>query len=580
MSDRAALVRVALGEAFADLLVTGATVVNVYTGELLRWDVAVAGERVAAVAPDLSALAGPETERLDARGRVLVPGFIDGHTHVDSFVTIPELLREAIPRGLTGLVTEMGQPTSALGAAGARWFLGVLRAQPIHAFATAPVISFLTTDDGHGAPAVSEGELEALLDEPGILGLGEVYWHRLLAEPKRLLPLIARARALGKTVEGHSAGARGAKLAAFAACGVRSSHESITAEEALEHLRLGMALQIREGSVRRDLEAVATIREAGVSLRRASLVSDGIWPTDLLARGYMDGIVQRAIDLGIPPVTAYQMASLNVAEHFGLDGDLGGIAPGRVADFLVLPDLRTVRPEVVVARGRVVARDGRCLVPLPPAVLPPGLYGGVRLGPVDAATFRIPAAGPEARVRVIRTTGQVLTLEDEARLPVRGGAVEPDPAQDCLLAVALDRRGAGLRALGVVRGFGLREGALASSVSFDTADLVAVGASRAALAAAVRRLVALRGGIVAVDGRGSVRAELGLPIGGFASPAPLVDVARELTALGDAARALGSPLASPLLPLQTLTFQAIPALRLIPRGLLHVKSQQFVPVLL
>lgn len=580
MSDRAALMRVALGEAPADVLVTGATVVNVYTGELLRWDVAVAGERVAAVAPDLSALAGPGTERLDARGRVVVPGFIDGHTHVDSLVTIPELLREAIPRGLTGLVTEMGQPTSALGAAGARWFLEVLRAQPIHAFGTAPVISFLTTDDGRGAPVVSETELEALLEAPGILGLGEVYWHRFLKEPKRLLPLVERARALGKTVEGHSAGARGAKLAAFAAAGVGSSHEPITAEEALEHLRLGMAVQIREGSIRRDLAAVSAIRKAGVSLRRVSLVSDGIWPPDLLAHGYMDGIVQRAIDLGIPPVTAYRMASLHVAEHFGLDGDLGGIAPGRFADFLVLPDLRTVRPEVVVARGRIVARAGRCLVPLPPAVLPPDLYDGVRAGMVDAATFRIPAPGPEAWVRVIRTTGHVVTVEDEARLPVREGAVQADPGQDCLLAAALDRRGAGLRAVGIVRGFGLREGALASTVSFDTADLVAVGASRDALAAAVRRLCALRGGLVAVDGRGSVRAELPLPIGGFASPSPLVEVARALTAFGDAARGLGCPLASPLLPLETLTFQAIPALRLTPRGLLHVKSQQFVPVLM
>lgn len=580
MTDRGHLVRVALGDAPADLLVTGAAVVNVYTEEVLRWDVAVAGERVAAIGPDLAGLAGPRTERLDLTGRVLVPGFVDGHTHLDTLVTIPEFLREAIPRGSTGLVTEMGQPASALGVAGARWFVEGLRAQPIHAFATAPVISFLTTDDGRGAPVVSEADMATLLDTPGVLGLGEVYWHRLLPEPKRLEPLIERARALGKTVEGHSAGARGAKLAAFAAAGVLSSHEPITAAEALEHLRLGLAVQIREGSIRRDLEAVAAIRGSGVSLRRASLASDGLWPPDLLARGYMDGIVQRAIDLGIPPVTAYQMASLNVAEHFGLDRDLGGIAPGRFADFVALPDLRTVRPEVVVARGRVVARDGRCLVPLPPAVLPPGLYAGLRLGPLDAATFAIPAPGSVARVRVIRTDGQVLTAEDAATCPVRDGAVAADPAQDCLLAATLDRRGAGLRGVGLVRGFGLREGALASSISFDTANVVAVGASREALVAAVRRLVALDGGLAVVDGRGTVRAQLPLPVGGFASPAPLAEIARGLDAFAEAARALGCRLASPLLPLQTLTFQAIPVLRLTSRGLLDVKRQRLVPVLL
>jgi adenine deaminase len=577
VTERERLLRVALGEAPADLLVTGATVVNVYTEELLRWDVAVAGERVAAVGLDLAGLAGPATVRLDAPGRVLVPGFIDGHTHADSLVTIPELLREAIPRGLTGLVTEMGQPASALGAAGARWFLDVLRAQPIHAYATAPVISYLSTDDGQGAPVISEAEMAALLADPQVRGLGEVYWHRLLPEPGRLVRLMEEAGRLGKTVEGHAAGARGAKLVAVAAAGVGSCHEPITAEEAAERLRLGLAVQIREGSIRRDLEAVLAVRTAGVALRRAALVSDGLWPPDLLARGYMDGIVQRAIDLGVPPVTAYQMASLNVAEHFGLDADVGGIAPGRVADFVVLPDLRTVRPEVVVARGRVAARDGRCLLPLAAAPAPAG--PAVRVGPVDADRFRVPAPEPVARVRVIRTEGQVVTWEEEGRLPVRGGALEPDPGQDCLLAAALDRRGTGRQGLGVVRGFGLRAGALASTISFDTADLVAVGASREALAAAVGRAVALGGGLVAVDGGGAVRAEVPLPVGGIASPRPLAEVARALETFAAAARALGCPFASPLLPLQTLTFQAIPALRLTTAGLLHVKSQERVPLL-
>ncbi|MBI3458556.1 MAG: adenine deaminase, partial [Candidatus Rokubacteria bacterium] len=514
MTDRTGLMRVALGEAPADLLVTGGSVVNVYTAEVLRWDVAVVGARIAAVGSDLSGLAGPATERLDARGYVLVPGFIDGHTHLDTLATIPELLREAIPRGLTALITEMGQLSSALGVAGARWFLDVLGAQPIHAFATAPVISFLTTDDGTGEPVISGSELGGLLEAPGILGLGEVYWHRLLQDPKRLMPLIERARALGKTVEGHSAGARGAKLAAVAGAGVGSCHEPITAAEALERLRLGLFVQIREGSVRRDLAAVAAIRHEGLSLRRVALVSDGMWPPDLLAHGYMDGIVQKAIDLGLPPISVYRMVSLNVAEHFGLDAELGGIAPGRFADFLLLPDLRTVRPEVVVARGRIVARGGRCLAPLSPAVLPPGLYAGPRVGPVEPAAFRIPARGHEARVRVIGTEGQVLTMETETRLPVRGGTVEADLAQDCLLAAVLNRRGADLRAVAVVRGFGLREGALASTVSFDTADLVAVGASREALSAAVRRVVALGGGLVAVDGAGTVRAEVALPVAG------------------------------------------------------------------
>jgi len=576
VSDRARLMRVALGQAPADLLVAGAHVVNVYTGEVVRWDVAVAGERIAAVGPDLSGVAGPATTRLDVRGRILVPGFIDGHTHLDILVTLPEFLREAIPRGLTTVVSEMGQLTSALGPGGARWFVETLRAQPIHAFATAPVISFLTTDDGTGAPVIREADMRTLLDEPAVLGLGEVYWHRLVPEPERVLPLIDYARARGKSVEGHSAGARNAQLTAYAAAGVGSCHEPITAEEARERLRLGMHVLIREGSVRRDLEAVVAVRDEGVDLRRAALASDGMWPPDILARGYMDGIVQKAIDLGVAPITAYQMASLNVAEHYRLDAELGGIAPGRAADFLVLPDLRSVRPEVVVARGRIVASGGRCLVDLPPVALPPGLYGGLRVGSIEPAAFRLVASAGDVRVRVIRVAGDIVTAEEEERLPVRDGAVVADPGRDCLVAAVWNRRGTGSRALGIIRGFGLREGAFASSISFDTADLVAVGASPEALAAAVRRAVELAGGLVVVDGTGTVRAELPLPLGGVAALGSVTEVARDLEAVERAVRALGSRLARPLLTLQTLTFTAIPSLRLTAGGLLRVKTREYV----
>jgi adenine deaminase len=294
----------------------------------------------------------------------------------------------------------------------------------------------------------------------------------------------------------------------------------------------------------------------------------------------MDGIVQSAIDLGLPPVTAYQMASLNGAEHFGLDRDLGGIAPGRWADLLVLPDVRTVRPEVVLARGRVVAREGRCLAPCPSVPFPAALYDGPRPGPLDPASLGLRAPGSEAHVRVIRIAGEIVTAEATATLPVRGGLVAADPAADLLLAVVCERRTGHERGFGVVQGFGLREGAVASTLSFDTADLVLVGASPEALAAAGQRAVALRGGFVVVDGRGAVRAEVALPLGGVAAAAPVPEMAQALGAVVTALRALGCRLVHPLLTLQTLTFTAIPALRLTTRGLLAVKSRQHVSPLL
>jgi adenine deaminase len=272
------------------------------------------------------------------------------------------------------------------------------------------------------------------------------------------------------------------------------------------------------------------------------------------------------------------MASLNAAEHFGFDRDIGGIAPGRWADFLVLPDLRTVRPEMVVAQGRLVAREGQCLVSCPDVPMPAGLYRGPLPEPLDPSALRLAAAGSRARVRVIRIAGDILTAESEATLPVHDGAVLADPASDLLLAAVCGRR-AGL-GLGIIAGFGLREGAVASTLSFETADMVLVGASREVLAAAAQRAVAIGGGFVVVDGRGAVCAELPLPLGGIATPASVPDVAHRLETVTGALRDLGSTLDRPLLTLQTLTFSAIPALRLTTRGLLAVKSREHVPALL
>ena len=476
----------------------------------------------------------------------------------------------------------MAQLSSALGAAGARWFLETLGVQPIHAYATAPVITYLSAERGPGEPLIDEATMAALLEDPRVLGLGEVYWHRLLPEPDRLLPLIDRARALGKTVEGHAAGARGPRLVACAGAGLDSCHEPITAGEALERLRLGMRVLIREGSVRRDLEAVLAVRHTGASLRRVTLASDGIWPQDLLERGYMDGIVQRAIDLGLPPVTAYQMASLHGAEHFGLDRELGGIAPGRWADLLVLPDLRTVRPEIVVARGQIVARDGRCLVPCPDACPCPRAS---TTGPGRGRSIRPPCDSPRrARgptVRVIRVAGDIVTVETAATLPVRDGAVLAEPASDLLLAVVCDRRRGRERGFGVVQGFGLRRGRrrLHALLRYRRP-----GPGRRLPRGARRRRPAGRGAPRRL--RRGRRARRRAGGGGLADRRGCRAGARagaRARARGDvetALRALGCGLARPLLTLQTLTFTAIPALRLTTRGLLDVKSRQHVPALL
>ncbi len=566
------LMRVALGHSPPDLLLRGGRVVNVYSSEVLDgWEVAIAGDRIAAVAPPESISAGPGTRVLDVAGKVIAPGFIDGHTHMDSLFLPEALTPWALTGGTTTIITEIEILGSAMGLPGLEWFLRAMQQQPVRFYATAPMATYLSTDDGAGRPMLSSADIEKLLDDPRILGLGEVYWHRLMAEPENVLPLIEACRRRGKRVEGHTAGARGLKLQACVAAGVESCHEPITPEEALERLRAGMHVMLREGSVRRDLQAVAPLKEKGVSLRRAILVSDSIWPQALVTRGYMDGIVQRAVDLGFDPVEAIQMATLNVAEHFGLDRELGGIAPGRWADLLILPDLGRIRPEGVLVGGEIVVWNGECRVS-PSAPPPPKIGSPSFPRPVTADVFALVAPGRQstARVRAIRIRGDILTGELAVTLPVERGRVVVNPEHDLLKVAAFDRFGQGRLALGVLHGFGLKSGAVATSLCFDSADVIVVGASDEAMAQAARAVLDAGGGYgVVKDGRVEL---LPMPIGGIISPLSVPEIAARLDAIERSIRSLGSELRNPFLTLQILTFMAIPALRITSRGLLDVKS--------
>jgi adenine deaminase len=573
------LMRVALGEAPPDLLLKGGTVVNVYTGECLdRWEVAVAGDRIAAVGPPGSGVVGPATRVLDATGKVVIPGFIDGHTHMDQPLRPEALVPWALRGGTTTIITEMEQLSSAMGLAGALWFLEAVRDQPVRFYVTAPSITYTCADDGAGRPVLSLQEMETILDHPLVLGLGEIYWHRLVAEPERLLPLIEACRRRRKRAEGHTAGASGSKLQACVAAGVSSCHEPITPEQALERLRLGLHVMLREGSVRRDLEAMAPLRDQGVNLRRTILVSDSLWPHGLV-RGYMDRIVQRAIDLGFEPVQAIQMATLNVAEHFGLDGELGGIAPGRRADLLVIPSLTQIKPERVIASGQAVVWEGDCRVT--PRVVPPPQVGSPFFPrPLTTADFTLTAHGRRSsvRVRAIQIRGDILTGELAVELPVRDGAIQVDPQRDLLRVIAFDRRGHGRLMAGVVAGFGLRDGAAATSVSFDTSDVVVVGTREEAMLQAARAVLEAGGGYgVVKDGHVEF---LPLPVGGIISNLSAPEVAARLEAIESSFRALGCQLRNPFLTLQTLTFTAIPSLRISSKGLLDVKTQRLVDLFL
>lgn len=578
--DPRSLVAVALGRRPADLVVRGGRLASVYTGELLDgWGVAVAGSRIALIGPEADERIGPETVVVEARGDVIVPGYIESHAHLDHLHRLDSYLAAAIPTGLTTLVTETSVLAAVAGRPAVETFLGTFPSLPITVFATAPVIAYLLGDRGDGRPPIDEEEMARLLEEPAVLGLGETYWPAALEGRDGLPRLIAKAESLGKTVEGHSAGARGAKLAAFAAAGPTSCHEPISLEQVQARLRLGLFTMVRDGSIRRDTGALAG-GLAGPATRRLILASDTVWAPDLLERGYLDEAARQAVKMGLSPMQALQALTLTPAEHFRLDGRLGGLAPGRQADILLLPELAAFRPRLVIAQGRPVAEEGRMLVAVPAPGPGEAALPGARLPPAFGPdTLAVPASAERVTIRIIHFAGEILTEERAGDLQATGGLLRAGPEADLLKVVVLDRHGRGQVARGFVSGFGLRDGALACSLSFDTSNLVLLGAGDEAMLLAATRMQALGGGVVVAAG-GRIVAELPLPLGGVASAAPMGILAGELRAVNRALHDLGCVRANPLLSAQVLTFTAIPALRIRERGLWDVRRNRVVPLCL
>ncbi len=566
------LMQVALGEKKASLAVRNGRLLNVYTGEILDgWSVAVLGKKISCVGKDLEHTLGKTTEIIDAGGKTVIPGLIDGHAHLAWLLSIPEFVRAGMKGGTTTLVTETMEPFPVAGVEGVMDFVASLENQPVKIFATAPAMGSISKK----SRGISEKALKKLLSHPSVVGLGESYWQGVLQDPEAFLPAFEQTRRFQKAVEGHTAGARGKKLHAYAALGVSSCHEPISAEEALDRLRLGLWIMIREGSIRRDLEAVSKVKDLGIDTRRLILVTDGITPKDLLEKGHMEYVVQKAIDMGFDPVTAVQMATLNVAEHFSLDAFVGGIAPGRFADLLIVPDERTIRPEVVISNGRVIAERGKDLAKPRTHVFSAKSLHSVHLKrPVTPEDFVILArkGARFADVRVIEQVTDLVTRETEATLEVKTGSILPDPAQDIIKVAAFERtRRPGKRFVGFIKGFSMKKGAFASSAAWDTSDIIVVGADDSDMALAVNRIAQLHGGAV-VCRQGKIKAELALPVFGLVSDLPLKPLQRKLTSIRRAVSALGVPFPDPLLTLVTLTGAAVPYFRICEEGLVHLKD--------
>ncbi len=568
--DARLLMEVALGREPADLVLRNARLVNVYSGEILEdsW-VALKGEWIAAVGRGEKDLP-PADESRDLGGRTVIPGLVESHTHLVWYFSMHQFLPHAMWGGTTTIITESLETYPIMGREGVLAFLDSFRDQPVKLFATLPA----NVSISRRARGVPREVVRELLRRPEVLGMGETYWQALLQDPAAVLPNLEETLRAGKTLEGHSAGARGAKLCAYTACGMTSCHEPIDAQQVMERLRLGYHVMIREGSIRRDLAAISELSGSDIDTRRLILVTDGISPRDLLEKGYMQYLVQKAVDTGWDPVTAVQMATVNPAEHFGLGAVLGGIAPGRQADLAVIPDEHTIAPETVISRGRVVVDDQRLLCDPRPHVYPEACRRTIRLaGPLAAEDFEVPCSRPDrVRVRVMELITDLVTREAHLDLPVKEGRVTVDLQEDVVKVAAIDRTFTpGRRFTGFVKGFGLRRGAVACSAAWDSSDIIVVGADDGDMALAVNRIAEMGGGCVAAAG-GRVAAEVPMPVFGIISTEPVEILASQLNAFNRAAARLGARSSDPMLTLVTLTGAAIPYLRICEEGLVNLKD--------
>jgi adenine deaminase len=565
LADR---IRTARGQQAPDLVLTAARVVNVFTNDVQTADVAITDGRVVG----LGAYDGPRS--IDLAGAYLLPGLIDGHLHIESTLLSPaEFARAVVPRGVTSVVVDPHEIGNVLGADGIRLLLAATADLPLNVFVNVPscVPASPMESGGH---VLEAADMAPLLEHPRVVGIAEVMnFPGLLAADPGVLAKVELGLRDGRPVDGHAPGLRGKDLCAYVAAGIESDHETTLAEEAEEKLRLGMWLMVREGSTEHNLAELLPVLKR-LRARRAMLVTDDRTPTDLRDEGHLDHALRLAIAHGLDPVWAVALASLNAAERFRLR-ELGAVAPGFRADLMVVDDLQRPEARLVFKDGRLVARDGR-LVTEPASFDLSAARGSVRIAPLDASAFTLRADGP---CRVIGLVpGQIVTEHLVVEPTVEDAQVVADPRRDLLkLAVVERHRASGSVGVGLVRGFGLQRGALASSVAHDAHNIGVVGACDADMRRAVEAVAELDGGLVVVrDGR--VEAALPLPIGGLMSDLPFETVAARLEAVEQAARELGCRVQRPFMALSFLALSVIPRLKLTDRGLVDVEAWRLVPL--
>lgn len=570
---------VAMGEKKADMVLKNCSLVNVYTHEIIpKTQVAVLKDRIAYVGPDASHTVGTTTVILDIEDKFLTPGFADPHTHIDQFVTPSELAKKSLLCGTTSLFSDPIDMVSICGFKGLKEFVRLSSKLPIRIFNVAPGGIPVDRKFSHGK-ALSVAEEKSAIKLDGIVGLGEVFsWTKVTSRDSITMKKLSNMLENDCIINGHTAGASDKKLNAYIASGIFSCHEPIDYEQVMERLRLGMWVMMREGSIRRDLKnIIPKILLHRPYLDRLMFCSDGLDPEDIDKFGHIDHCVREAVKLGVDAVDAIAMATKNCFDYYRMGNNLGGIAPGKLADMLVFDDLEKLKPRKVFVGGRLVASNGSIVTAIPSPKIPKWIKNTVKLSKISENDFDIKTKSQSAIANTINMETEIITKLGTAELSTENGKVKASDSADIWKVAAFDRvYGSGRRAVGFLKNFGADVGAFASTWSFHENDLIVIGSSDADMAFAANHLIKSQGGMVVVKD-GKVLSSLPLQVAGIVSTSSFDDVAQKFATINSTLVERGCLFARPhLIPL-FLPFLALPSVRILHSGIVDVKKRSIIP---
>ncbi len=565
--DRHILSEVAMGNIPPDMIIENGVIFNVFTREFLKGcSIFIKKGMIAYVGPNRNYQKGEKTVIIDANEMVILPGLIDGHTHINR-MCIEEFVRYVIPSGVTTVIMETTDIGTMMGKEGMEYFIRGLKNQPIRIFYTVSPLCGLIPSVEYNILSMEDNL--TLLKDPFCVGMGEIYWGNIFiqgSQGQRVRELVGLTLDFGKRVEGHGAGASDRKLQAYTCFGVSSDHEPTTADEVLERLRLGYWVMIREGFVRKELLGVKEIFKRDIDFRRVILSTDGMDPHGFIEEGYLDSSVRQALKLEVPPELVYQMVTINVAEHFRLDHLIGSISPGKMADLVMIPSINEFLPEFVMCGGRVIYKKGEICEEPRKVEFPGYMFDSVKID-----DFNLPSIPSNGKVRSIEFITGLVTKERIIDLQ------DPEDRKDLLILLAIDRIRGKESFLGFLKGFGLKRGAYGTTMSWDTVDMFIVGVDIESIKTVLERLKEIRGGGVYAIGD-KVVAEIEASLCGFYSIRPMREIRDQVRRVEDALKENGVIWEKPVLTIDTLGTPAIPHIRITHKGYVRLRDRKLLPL--